>query len=130
MSDNAVTAAGGEDAQEGPPSKVRGGAARARADLPPAKGAAALRPWHFLFFAVAYLYAFPYFDQLRSAQEMPRLLLAEQVVDRHVLYLDNRLGHLGSGNDLSRGPDGHSYANKSPGPSFVAAPVYVWVSGS
>jgi hypothetical protein len=83
-----------------------------------------LRPWHFLLFAVAYLYAFPYFDKLRSAQEMPRLLLAEQIVDRHVLHLDERLGQLGSGNDLSRGPDGRSYANKSPGPSFVAAPVY------
>lgn len=123
MSDNAVTAAGGADAKTGP--EVPGSAPCVRAPRPLPKGPALLRPWHFLFFAAAYLYAFPYFDKLRSAQEMPRLLLAEQIVDRHVLYLDNRLGHLGSGNDLSRGPDGHNYANKSPGPSFVAAPVYV-----
>lgn len=83
-----------------------------------------LRWWHFLVFVVLSLYAFPYFDKLRSAQEMPRLLLTEQIVDRHVLRLDERLSDLGSRNDLSVGPDRHYYANKSPGPSFVAVPFY------
>ncbi len=84
-----------------------------------------LRRWHYLVFAAIYLYAFPYFDAMRSAQEMPRLLLTEQIVDHGVLNLDARLGELGSGNDLSRGPDGRNYANKSPGPSFVAVPAYL-----
>ncbi len=83
-----------------------------------------LRWWHFLLFAVIYLYAFPYFDRLRSAQEMPRLLLAEQIVDHGALTMDGRFGDMGSRNDLSVGPDRHYYANKSPGPSFVAVPVY------
>ncbi|MBN2573060.1 MAG: hypothetical protein JXP73_00715, partial [Deltaproteobacteria bacterium] len=83
-----------------------------------------LRWWHFLVFAVIYLYAFPYFDKLRNANEMPRLLLTQQIVDRGVLYLDGRLGHLGSSNDLSIGPSGKQFANKSPGPSFVGVPVY------
>jgi hypothetical protein len=122
MSEDAMTAARGDDAEAGPLAEVPARAAYAHVPLP--RMLPALRWWHFLFFAAAYLYAFPYFDKLRSAQEMPRLLLTQQVVERHVLYLDDRLGHLGSGNDLSKGPDGRSYANKSPGPSFVAAPVY------
>ncbi len=84
-----------------------------------------LRRRHFLIFAVLYLYAFPYFDQLRSAQEMPRLLLTQEIVDRGVFHLDRRLSEMGSRNDLSIGPDGHTYANKTPGPSFVAIPVYL-----
>lgn len=84
-----------------------------------------LRSWHFLLFAVVYLYSFPYFDLLRSAQEMPRLLLTQEIVDHGTLALDRRLGELGSRNDLSIGPDRHTYANKSPGPSFVAIPFYL-----
>lgn len=82
-----------------------------------------LRWPHFLLFAIIYLYAFPYFDQLRSAQEMPRLLLAQEIVERGSFQLDRRLPEMGSRNDLSIGPDGHYYANKSPGPSFVAVPA-------
>ncbi len=105
-----------------------------RSDLPARRlgsrrAAGELRWWHFLVFAVLELYAFPYFDKLRSAQEMPRLLLAEQIVERHVLYLDDRLGELSSRNDLSVGPDRHYYANKSPGPSLVAVPVYALARG-
>jgi hypothetical protein len=84
-----------------------------------------LRWSFFLLFAVLYLYAFPYFDRLRSAQEMPRLLLTQEIVDRGTFQLDRRLVDMGSRNDLSIGPDGHYYANKSPGPSFVAIPAYL-----
>lgn len=91
----------------------------------PLPSIAPLKRRHFLIFAVIYLYAFPYFDKLRSAQETPRLLLTQEIVDRGVFYLDARLGEMGSRNDLSVGPDGHMYANKTPGPSFVATPAYL-----
>jgi len=70
----------------------------------------------FLLFAVVYLYAFPYFDQLRSANEMPRILMTQEIVDHRVFHLDRRLAEMGSQGDLSRGPNGHIYPNKAPGP--------------
>jgi hypothetical protein len=79
----------------------------------------------FLLFAVVYLYAFPFFEQLRSANEMPRILMTQEMVDRGVFYLDRRLSEFGSTGDLSRGPDGHLYPNKAPGPSFLAVPAYL-----
>jgi len=81
--------------------------------------------WFFLLFAAVYLYAFPFFDQLRSANEMPRILMTQEMVDRGVFYLDRRLSEFGSTGDLSRGPDGHLYPNKAPGASFLAAPAYL-----
>jgi hypothetical protein len=81
--------------------------------------------WFFLLFAAVYLYAFPFFDQLRSANEMPRLLLTQEMVDRGVFYLDHRMSEFASTADLSRGPDGHLYANKAPGASFLAVPAYL-----
>src|SRR4051812_22455112 len=79
----------------------------------------------FLLFAVIYLYAFPYFEQLRSANEMPRILMTQQMVDHGVFYVDQRLHEFGSIGDLSRGPDGHLYSNKAPGSSFLAVPAYL-----
>jgi hypothetical protein len=78
----------------------------------------------FLLFAVVYLYAFPYFDKLRSANEMPRILMTQEIVDHHVFYVDHRVGEMASLADLSRGPDGHLYPNKAPGPSLLAVPLY------
>ena len=85
-----------------------------------------LRPWVFVLFAVIYLYAFPYFDALRSAAEMPRILTTQELVDHGRMSLDTRLGEMGSRNDLSSAPNGHKYANKPPGPSFLAVPAY-WI---
>src|SRR5437773_4337133 len=84
-----------------------------------------LRRRFFLLFAVVYLYAFPYFDQLRSANEVPRVLMTQEIADRGVFYLDHRMREMGSVQDLSRGPDKHWYPNKAPGPSFLAVPVYL-----
>src|SRR3954452_6604019 len=81
--------------------------------------------WFFVLFGVVYLYAFPFFDQLRSANEMPRILMTQEMVDRGVFYLDRRLPEFGSTGDLSRGPDGHLYPNKAPGASFLAVPAYL-----
>ncbi len=85
-----------------------------------------LRPWVFVLFAVVYLYAFPYFDLLRSAAEMPRILTTQELVDHGRMSLDTRLAEMGSRNDLSSAPNGHKYANKPPGPSFLAVPAY-WI---
>lgn len=79
----------------------------------------------FLLIAVAYVYAFPYFDRLRSANEMPRLLQTQEFVDKGHFWLDERRADMASQFDTSFGPDGRQYPNKAPGPSFLAVPVYV-----
>jgi hypothetical protein len=84
----------------------------------------ALRWWHFLIFVVAYLYAFPYFDKLRNANEMPRILMTKAMVDRHELMLDHVQGELTNATDTSISPRGHVYPNKPPGPSLLAIPAY------
>jgi len=91
---------------------------------PPEDTLPSLRWWHFLFFAVIYLYAFPYFDRLRNANEMPRILMTKAIVDRGVLNIDQQMGDLSSISDTSVAPNGHHYPNKAPGPSFLAVPVY------
>src|ERR1019366_7762985 len=73
------------------------------------------RWWHFLVFAVIYLYAFPYFDRLRNANEMPRILMTKAIVDRGVLNIDPSMGELQSLSDTSVAPNGHRYPNKAPG---------------
>ena len=84
----------------------------------------ALRWWHFLLIAVVYLYAFPYFDRLRNANEMPRILMTRAMVDHGVFYLDQVQGELSNHTDTSVSPKGHIYPNKPPGPSLLAVPVY------
>ncbi|HEX7506854.1 MAG TPA: hypothetical protein VF550_08780, partial [Polyangia bacterium] len=84
----------------------------------------ALRWWHFLLIAVVYLYAFPFFDKMRSANEVPRILMTRAMVDHGVLYIDQVAGDLGEFADTSNAPDGHTYPNKAPGPSLLAVPVY------
>ena len=79
----------------------------------------------FLLIVVAYVYAFPYFDSLRSANEMPRLLQTQEFVDKGHFWLDERRADMVSQFDTSFGPDGKQYPNKAPGPSFLAMPVYV-----
>lgn len=79
----------------------------------------------FVLLAVSYVYAFPYFDRLRSANEMPRLLQTQEFVDKGHFWLDDRRADMTSQFDTSFGPDGKQYPNKAPGPSFLAMPVYV-----
>ena len=87
-------------------------------------GTAPLRRPVFLFFAFIYLYSFPYFDRLRSANEMPRILMTQEIVERGTCRIDARVSEMSSTFDTSRGVDGHLYSNKAPGPSFVAVPAY------
>lgn len=76
-------------------------------------------------FALLYLYSFPYFDGLRSANELPRIFLTTEMVDHATFRIDGRMRELGSTFDVATTPDGHHYSNKAPGLSFLAVPVYV-----
>lgn len=78
-------------------------------------------------FAVLYLWAFPFFARMQSANEMPRLLVAEEVVEAHTFRIDRRLGELGSQFDVATTPDGHKYSNKAPGASLAVVPAYALV---
>src|SRR5262249_19037924 len=80
-------------------------------------------------FVVAFIYTFPYFAALHSANEMPRLFLTEEMLDRGTFRLDARWSELTQGStfDVSTTPDGHRYSNKAPGASFLALPAYAAV---
>ncbi len=78
-------------------------------------------------FALVSLYSFPYFDQLKSANELPRIFLTTEMVDNATFRIDGRMRELGSRFDVATTPDGHHYSNKAPGLSFLAVPTYVGV---
>src|SRR5262249_44193681 len=80
-------------------------------------------------FVLAYVYAFPYFEAMHSANEMPRIFLAQEMVDRGTFRLDARWDELAQGStfDVATTPDGHRYSNKAPGASFLAVPAYLGV---
>jgi hypothetical protein len=85
------------------------------------------RSLHWLaVFAFIYLYAFPYFEKLWNANEVPRVLLAQEIVDHHHLWIDARIPDPGRMHslDVSVAPSRHVYPNKSPGLSFLAVPIY------
>ncbi len=73
--------------------------------------------------AAAYLYVFPYFPGIRSANEMPRVYLVTAIVDDHSFSIDHGVQQWGKTSDLSE-YDHHYYANKAPGSSILAAPFY------
>src|SRR5262249_37800573 len=78
---------------------------------------------------VAFVYAFPYCGALHNANEVPRVLLTEEIVDRGTFRLDARWNELqlGSTFDVSVTPDGHKYSNKAPGTSLLGVPAYLAV---
>jgi hypothetical protein len=78
---------------------------------------------------LVYLYSFPYFDQLKSANELPRIFLTTEIIDRGTFRIDARYRELGSTFDVSTTPDGHRYSNKAPGLSFLALPSYLVLKG-
>jgi len=76
--------------------------------------------------AVAYLYVFPWFPQIHSANELPRVYLVQAIVDDHTLAIDRGVARWGATADISPSA-GHQYANKAPGSSLLAVPAYaVW----
>ena len=76
--------------------------------------------------AVAYLYAFPYFPKIHSANELPRVYLTQAIVDDHAMWIDRGVATWGATADVSPS-NGHQYSNKAPGSSMLAAPVYAAV---
>ena len=76
--------------------------------------------------AVAYLYVFPYFPAIHSANELPRVYLVQGIVDDHTFAVDHGVGMWGATADVSPS-NGHQYSNKAPGASFLAVPAFALV---
>jgi hypothetical protein len=73
------------------------------------------------------LSAFPYFEQVRNANEIPRLVQAMSLVEHGEWAIDgeSRRG-IPLGPDIARSPaDDHLYPNKPPGASLVGAVAFV-----
>ena len=73
--------------------------------------------------AVAYLYAFPYYPKLRSANELPRAYLVQAIVDQGTFAVDRGVARWGGTADISPS-HGHLYSNKAPGSSLAVVPFY------
>lgn len=73
--------------------------------------------------AVAYLYVFPYYPRLHSANELPRVYLVQAMVDDDTFAIDRGVARWGATADVSPS-NGHLYSNKAPGSSLLAAPAY------
>ena len=84
-----------------------------------------------LAIALAYLYVFPYFPRIQSANELPRVYLVRAIVDDHSFSIDHGVQRWGSTADVSPWK-GHAYSNKAPGSSLLAVPFYAlwkWTIG-
>lgn len=76
--------------------------------------------------AAIYLYVFPYYPRLQSANELPRLYLVTAIVHDHSFAIDSAVKRWGGTSDLAA-HGGHYYANKAPGASLLAVPLYAAV---
>jgi hypothetical protein len=76
--------------------------------------------------AIAYLYVFPYFPAINSANELPRVYLVKAIVEDHTFQVDKGVARWHVTADVSPSA-GHLYSNKAPGSSFLAAPPYALV---
>jgi hypothetical protein len=95
--------------------------------VPPADAARRprrLRRWApAIAFAIAYLYSFPHFPAIHSANELPRAYLVMAIVDEGRFVIDTGVARWGTTVDVSPS-GGHHYSNKAPGSSLLAAPAY------
>lgn len=79
---------------------------------------------------VCYLYPFPYFEELNNPNEHVRLYMTMAIVEEGTFAIDGPTERFGWVNDRAR-HDGHLYAGKAPGASFLGVPLYAmasWVS--
>ncbi|MBA3456180.1 MAG: hypothetical protein H0T42_23980 [Deltaproteobacteria bacterium] len=76
--------------------------------------------------AAAYLYVFPYFPKIRSANELPRVYLTQAMVSERSFAIDSGVERWGGTADVSPA-NGHLYSNKAPGSSMLAVPAYAAV---
>lgn len=79
-----------------------------------------------LAIACAYLYVFPYFPRIQSANELPRAYQVRAIVDEHTFAIDQQVARFGGTSDMSEW-DHHIYPNKAPGAQLLAVPVYAAV---
>ena len=79
-----------------------------------------------LAIAVAYLYVFPYFPRIHSANELPRAYLVKAIVEDGTFHIDREVEQWGGTADVSP-YEGHQYSNKAPGSSLLAVPFYAAV---
>lgn len=73
--------------------------------------------------AFLFLYCFPYFESMRSANELPRVYLTMAMVDEGTFAIDTGVDRWGKTADMSPS-GGHMYSNKAPGSSMLAIPAY------
>src|SRR5947207_11493454 len=76
--------------------------------------------------AIAYLYVFPWFPRIQSANELPRVYLVKAIVEDHTFAIDRGVAIWGTTADVSPS-GGHLYSNKAPGSSLLAVPAYAVV---
>jgi hypothetical protein len=81
------------------------------------------RAWFPGAILVLYLYNFPYFAGINSANELPRIYLTMAMVDRHALNIDPEIARHADTPDTSTFK-GRRYCNKAPGMSLLTVPVY------
>lgn len=74
--------------------------------------------------ALAFLYVFPYFPAIQSANELPRIYLTQAMVDHGTFAIDHGVKQWGATADVSPHA-GHQYSNKAPGSSMLAIPAYL-----
>lgn len=101
-----------EGVESGPPTRAR----RAVAWLG--------RRWWAAALVVAYLYVFPYYPSIRSANELPRVYLVMAMADHGTFAIDRGVRRWGETVDVSP-HGGHQYSNKAPGSSMLAVPGYL-----
>ena len=77
--------------------------------------------------ALIYLYAFPYFPRIQSANELPRVYLVKAIADDGTFEIDAGVRRWGGTADVSPYA-GHLYSNKAPGSSLLVVPIYAAVS--
>jgi hypothetical protein len=90
-----------------------------------------VRSWLFrhgwlIAIAAAYLYVFPYFPKIHSANELPRVYLVKAMAEEGTFAIDRGVARWGATADVSPW-GGHQYSNKAPGSSMLVVPVYAAV---
>ncbi len=80
-----------------------------------------------------YLYPFPYFEAMGSANELPRIYLTTAMVDEGTFAIDHGVADYRKQyrhEPVDTSPSGgHHYSNKAPGSSMLAIPAYLLLKG-
>ncbi|MFH1132176.1 MAG: hypothetical protein V1754_12640 [Pseudomonadota bacterium] len=83
------------------------------------------RGWFSGAIVFIYLYSFPYFEGIQSANELPRIYLTIAIVERAAFNIDVELHRYQPNTRDTSVYKGELYSNKAPGMSFLTIPVYV-----